>query len=138
MPSKKQNAVKKTMSNPIDFTSIDAYPLLPECEQLGSREAQKKCFYLQLSSQIETSLKEVNFTFSETTQDTVQVKILISDQGKLSVSKLIAPNTNSKDLKTLERIIYNSIIQIPVVKPAIKSGIPVTTEFSLPLIISSK
>ena len=40
----------------IDFSSVDAYPLLNDCKQITSRALQKQCFYKLLSKQIEKSI----------------------------------------------------------------------------------
>ena len=134
---KNQKSSEKVIVKPIDFSTVDAYPLLPECEKLSLRIEQRKCFYSQLSRRIETSLGNFNFSFSKPVKDTIFIKIQVSDQGKMMVSSILISDNLKSETKNLEKEIYNSVISIPKIQPAIKSGIPVTTEFTLPLIIAN-
>ena len=127
----KQNK-KSITAEPIDFTNVDAYPLLPACEKYTSRIAQKECFYQLLSKRIELSLIEKNIMFSSITKDTIKVTIQVSSKGIVSVKAI--NNFNNKEFKIA---IIKSLETLPKIQPAIKAGIPVTTEFVLPIILRS-
>lgn len=118
---------------PIDFTMVDAYPLLPECKKYTSREVQKDCFYQFLSKRIELALSKKQFPLNNELKDTIQVKIIIDKTGKSKVKTINLPNDSA--YKELKEAIISSIDSLPQVAPAIKAGIPVTTEFILPIII---
>jgi len=127
------NVEIKKQSKPIDFTSVDAYPLLPECNGITSRELQKDCFYRYLSKQIESSLSKKNIIIDDTVLDTIKVKINISSKGIISVKSINLSNT--QDLLDLKKVIILTIDEFPQIQPAIKYGIPVTTEFVLPIVL---
>jgi len=126
--------IEKT-TEPIDFSSVDAYPLLKECEEMSSRKLQKECFYKLLSKQIEVSLSNKNISFSKSLIDTIQVRINVSSKGIISVKSLNI--SNNLDYTELRNAIIQSIDSLPQIQPAIKRGIPVTTEFVLPIVLSS-
>ena len=123
---------------PIDFASIDAYPLLPECKNIHSRKAQKACFYTILSKQIEVSLSKSIVSLSQPIQDTIFVKLQVSDKGVLKVSSVNLSIENKEDKKNVTELIFKSLVEFSPIEPGIKSGIPVTTEFTLPIILKTE
>jgi len=131
----KQNNIdlNQNQTPPIDFSSIDAYPLLPECEQINSRELQQKCFYDFLSKRIELELSKKDILLTSNYTDTIQVNINVSSKGFVSVKSIILSNENN--FKELKQVIIQSVGALPQIQPAIKAGIPVTTEFVLPIIL---
>ena len=119
----------------IDFTSVDAYPLLPECEQMSSRAMQKKCFNMLLSKQIEVSLKKVNLNNKIFKNDTIYIKIQVSNTGFIQVSDMEQHRESLENSIVIKQLINQTLAGISPIKPAIKMGIPVTTEFTLPVIL---
>jgi hypothetical protein len=128
----------KTVIEPIDFHSVDAYPLLPECEQLSSRDLQRDCFYTQISNRIKTSLDTYKFKFSENRNETILVTINVNEKGKLVVKSITSSKEIKIDIPKLDSIITQSFTQIFRIQPAIKSGIPVTSEYVLPIVIKTE
>ena len=123
----------QTKLEPIDFTTVDAYPLLPECEQITSRNLQKDCFYKLLSKKIELALSQQNITLTKSSNDTIQVTINVSSKGIVNVKFINL--SNEEVFKELKKAIIQSVENLPQIQPAIKSGIPVTTEFVLPIVL---
>jgi hypothetical protein len=128
----------KVSLDSINFNLIDAYPLLPECENLDSRAKQKACFYFQLSNKIKSSLIKNSFQLPNTVQDTVLVKILVNSKGNISVSSIFLSDEIKENIPVLDSLIKHSVSQIQQMQPAIKSGIPITSEFTLPIVISAE
>jgi len=122
----------------INFNLIDAYPLLPECRHLESRAKQKECFYFQLSNKIKSSLIKNSFQLPNTIQDTVLVKIQVNSKGNISVSSIFLSDEIKENIPVLDSLIKHSVSQIQQMQPAIKSGIPITSEFTLPIVINSQ
>lgn len=118
---------------PIDFSSVDAYPLLQECAHLSSRKAQQECFYEQLSKKIETALGEKDILLNNTVIDTIQVKINVNSKGKISVTSTSISNIT--ELSALKKAIFESIESLPRTQPAIKSGIPINSTYVLPIVV---
>ncbi len=120
----------KPIIETIDFSSVDAYPLLKDCEQIAIRNLQKECFYKLLSKKIELSLSKKNITYLKANTDTIYVKIIVNSKGVISVKSV----SNLNDIE-LKKAIIQSIDSLPQIKPAIKKGIPVTTAFILPIVL---
>ena len=133
----KQNKVVETEKlAPIDFSSIDAYPLLQECVHLSSRKAQQACFYEQLSKKIELALSKKDILLNNTITDTIQVKINVNSIGEISITSTSIEN--NKELSLLRKAIFESIENLPKIQPATKSGIPINSTYILPIIIRNK
>ena len=121
----------------VDFNSVDAFPLFPDCSDIPSREKQQICFQLEMSNYIYASLKEFSLNTSEAINDTVLVKLKIDHLGNTSLSKIIiSPNTRQL-IPEFDSIVNLSIENLPQLQPAIKRSMPVTTEFTLPIILKN-
>lgn len=133
--SKKENIIIKEI--PIDYKTIDAYPLLPECKNITDRVLQKKCFYEKLSNKIQISLTSHLLESTDKTQGNILIKVHISSIGKASIKSVQIANNIKVAMPKLDSLIRVSIAQLPVLQPAIKAGIPVASEFSLPISINT-
>jgi hypothetical protein len=122
----------KINSQIIDYSSIDAYPLLPECQELIDKNLQKECFYKNVSNRIQKTLV-TNLNFASQNNIKVLVKINVDAKGKVAIKTINYLDENN--LPKLDSLLYLSIENLPLLQPAIKSGIPVSSEFSLPILV---
>ena len=121
----------------VDFNTVDAFPLFPECKDIPSREKQKICFQLEISQHIYGSLKQYQLNAKEAINDTVLVKLKVSSLGKTSLST-VQISTKTKDLlPEFDSILKVSIQNLPILQPAIKRDMPVATEFTLPIVLKN-
>lgn len=132
---KKQETTKKTVLKPIDFNSIDAYPLLPECKELSSRIQQEQCFYTMLSKRIQESINKTPILLDSVSKGIIIVKLQVSELGKITISSIVTPNKIRQNRIKLASLIRASVVNIPKITPATKTGIPVTSEFTLPIVV---
>ena len=121
----------------VDFNSVDAFPLFPDCSDIPSREKQQICFQLEMSKYIYASLKEFSLNTSEAINDTVLVKLRIDHLGNTSLSKIIISKNTRQLIPEFDSIVKLSIENLPQLQPAIKRSMPVTTEFTLPIILKN-
>lgn len=121
----------------VDFNSVDAFPLFPDCNAIPSREKQQICFQVEMSKHIYASLKEYSLNTAEAINDTVLVKLKIDLLGKTSLSNIITTKKTLKLIPNFDSIVRISIENLPALQPAIKRNMPVTTEFTLPIILKN-
>lgn len=119
----------------VDFNSVDAFPLFPNCEPIPSREKQQICFQLEMSQHIYASLKEHQLNAKEVVNDTVFVKLRVDNLGKITLSGIQISEKTKTQLPNFDSIVKVSLQQLPTLQPAIKRDMPVTTEFTLPIIL---
>lgn len=133
--TKKQQKVFVKTDTIIDFTSVDTYPLLPNCEEIIDSARYKNCFYSEIYKQINKLIQPQLFQ-NIVVQDTILLQLQINKQGKVHLI-----NTKKEDLitkpeiKKIDSILRIELQKIPPLQPATKRGIPVTAVFTLPLIL---
>ncbi|PCI09543.1 MAG: hypothetical protein COB73_05285 [Flavobacteriaceae bacterium] len=132
---------KKELSNDvvidtvIDFNSVDIFPLFPKCDSIPSQEKQKICSQIKLSQHIYASLVSVKITTSKKVSDTLLVTLNIDKAGKVSLSNIKSSEFIQHQIPNLDSLIKVGIENLPTLKPAIKRGMPVATEFTLPIVV---
>lgn len=132
---KKKLAEEEMIDTIIDYKSVDTFPLFPDCDSIPSQDKQRVCSQIKLSEHIFASLSESNIITARKVADTVRVKLLVSSSGKVSLTNVEMSDNLLKQIPTIDSLLKNSIATMPVLKPALKRGIPVATEFSLPIVI---
>jgi hypothetical protein len=111
--------------------------LFPTCDSIPSQEKQKICSQIKLSEQIYASLSTQEIISTDKLNDTILIKLNIDNSGKVSLSSLIANDHINQQIPNLDSLIESGIEKLPLLKPAIKRGMPVTTEFTLPIIVKN-
>ena len=132
----KKESIKK-VDTIVDFTSVDAFPLFPNCKDIPSREKQQICFQLEMAQHIYGALKEHALNASEKVQDTVLVKLKVNSVGKTSLSNIQVSDETKKIFPEFDSILKVSLQKLPILSPAIKRNMPVTTEFILPIVLTN-
>jgi len=133
----KQNALNTPeIDTVIDFTTVDAYPLFPECKNISEREKQKICFQIKMVEHINSLLKQHPLKTKTAQNDTLLVTLKVLQSGKTQFIKVTSRSKN-KDYENLLDSLLKRYAKIPTLQPAIKHGMPVTTQFELPVIIEN-
>jgi len=121
----------------VDFNSVDSYPLFPNCEEIPSREKQQICFQMEMSQHIYASLKEFELSVKDSVNDTILVKLKIDALGKTSLSSILISEKTRELLPNFDSIVTVSLLNLPNLQPAIKRNMPVSTEFTLPIVLKN-
>ncbi|PKP12526.1 MAG: hypothetical protein CVU08_10000 [Bacteroidetes bacterium HGW-Bacteroidetes-3] len=121
----------------VDFNSVDAYPLFPNCADIPSKEKQQICFQMEMSQHIYASLKEFQLNVKDSINDTIFVKLKIDVLGKTSLSSIQISEKTRELLPNFDSIVAVSLQNLPNLQPAIKRAMPVSTEFTLPIILKN-
>lgn len=121
----------------IDYSKIDDYPVFPECDSIPSQDKQRICFQMEMSKYIYLTLSQLKINSKSAFNDTIIVKILVDKDGKTKLSSIQKTDNVSKNLPKIDSIINAGLQYLPILQPAIKRGIPVSAEFSLPIIIKT-
>jgi hypothetical protein len=121
----------------VDFNTVDSYPLFPNCADIPSKEKQQICFQMEMSQHIYASLKEFQLSVKDSVNDTIFVKLKIDASGKTSLSNIKISEKTSALLPNFDSIVEVSLQNLPTLQPAIKRAMPVTTEFTLPIVLKN-
>lgn len=122
----------------VDFNSVDAFPLFPECSEIPSRKKQQICFQVNMSEHINAGLKSYEWNAWERVNDTVMVKLMVDKEGVTKMMGVRISEETQKFLPKFDSVLTASVAAVPQLKPAIKRDIPVATSFILPIILQNR
>lgn len=135
--SKKVTKYDSTIDTLIDFNTVDAYPLFPECKDIPSREKQKICFQIKMSEHIQMLLKNNILSTATPNNDTLMVLLKVLQTGRIEIISVKSLSKNIVYEHFIDSILQQNANQIPALQPAIKRGMTVATQFELPIIIQN-
>lgn len=124
---------------PIDYTTVDVYPLFAECKDLNLQEAQIQCFEDNLIDKLRRLIYLKSANTSTVFQDTAYVDLSIAHDYRIKIVSIQSTPNINEFLPELDSVLTASVNQLPsVIQPAIKRGIPVETRFKLPIFVTVK
>lgn len=136
----KYNPEKSNYSPPdVNWTSSDEMPSFEVCNDLVNESERKSCFNTKIINLIYSNLSFEKVRVKNKINDTLIISLLINEKGKISLIGIKNEDKLVNKIPELETLIGNSLEKIPSLYPATKTnmGIPVSSKFSLPLIIKS-
>lgn len=116
----------------IDFTSVDLSPAFLNCESLIDDD-RTVCFRQTMQDKMTLGLKDLSLVLEDELQETVMVVLTINSKGSVSLKKVIYPVYFEEKNIRFDHAIEKAIESLPKLAPAIKKGIPVATEYKLPV-----
>lgn len=121
----------------INWKDVDQYPSFATCTDLLDKPEQKDCFINTISKQLYQDISSRNMVAVREVYDTVKVKFEVGNSGRLSILEIEMDTLLQKEFPDLEKLIIDSVDSLQPVAPAYKRGIPVKTQFVLPVIVST-
>ncbi len=134
--------VKKSKLKQIDtivnFSSVDLSPSFTECNSIIEKQEKSNCFRKTIHQKIGASMSKHQLESVFDIDETIMVDLLVSAQGKIELQAINNSDELDENLPELDSIIKLCISELPKVLPATKRGIPVATQYQLPIKISLK
>lgn len=121
----------------IDWEDVDQYPAFKNCEHLTEKELQKQCFETTLSNHIYDQIASKKIVTNTNLNSSVNLHIHIAKTGSIARVEVTMDSLLLEKIPLLEGWLRQGIDSLPVMAPAYKRGIPVKTEFTLPVIIAT-
>ena len=119
----------------IYWKEVDEYPSVADCEIIESKAQRKQCFFEFLSAQIQEKINVDTLSVLYPELDTIQVKVTIFADSKLKFEPQFLQDSLTFDRIKIDSVLQTKLVNFPKINPALKRGIPVKTEFILPVII---
>lgn len=132
-----QELLKKGMKE-INWKEVDEYPSVQDCEKITNKEQQKQCFFDFLTTTIQEKLAVDTLSNLFPQLDTIQVKVTIFPNATIQFKPQFPKDSVAYDTIKMDSILHARLVDFPKVNPAIKRGIPVKTQFILPVIIKQE
>ena len=124
--------------NSVDFTSVDFSPSFKVCDSLIDKEQKSNCFRETIHQKIGEELQNYSFTIKDSIDEIVYVDVLINSKGEIIFKEITSTENLKQQLPQLDSLLKQSVQKLPMIHPAIKRGIPVSTEYRLPIRILLK
>jgi hypothetical protein len=119
----------------INWKDVDQYPVFADCESYSEKEVQKQCFERTLTNHIHAAISRRKIISPYALHDTVYVDFTVARTGRLSVNEFRIDSLTAHIFPNLREWILQSMDSLQPVAPAYKRGIPVRTDFKLPIAI---
>ena len=138
----KKMSMKNSMSTIdtiVDFSTIDVYPVFEKCESLDGEINHENCFGDELIAQLKKQILIEKVKGPETTYDTIYIDLVVDQQNKIKVTKINSSTILKEKIPKLDSVLLASVNQLSLLsQPAFKRGIPVRSQFKLPILIRTK
>ena len=132
IPSKEELLQKELKA--INWKEVDEFPSFSKCDSVSNKEQNKNCFFEYLTQLIQERLSFDTIGVLYPQLDTIDVKVTVLPNSTLKFEPQLN-DTLSYDKQKIDSIIHARLVGFPKVNPAIKRGIPVKTQFILPVIL---
>ena len=133
-----ENELLQKQLKEINWNEVDEYPSVTDCEKLTDPEQRRQCFFEFLTTTIEQKLAVDTLATLFPKLDTIEVKVTVFPNASMKFEPQFPKDSVAYDTIKIDSILHARLIDFPKVNPAIKRGIPVKTQFVLPVIIKQE
>ena len=136
VPSEKELLQKELKA--INWKEVDEYPSVADCEKITNKKQRQQCFFEVMSQLIQEKLDIDTLAVLYPELDTIEVKVTVFPNSTMKFEPQFPKDSVAYDTIKIDSILHTRLIDFPKVNPAIKRGIPVKTQFILPVILKEK
>ena len=134
-PIPDQDALLQKELKTINWNQVDELPNFTSCDSLVDKTQKKQCFFDYLTQLIQQKLNADTLAVLYPQSDTIAVKVTVLPNATFEFEPQIKDSLSYNTSK-IDSILKARLIDFPKVNPAIKRGIPVKTQFILPVILN--
>ena len=133
VPSEKELLQKELKA--INWKEVDEYPSIVDCEKIENKTQRQQCFFECMTQLIQEKLDSDTLSIMYPELDTIEVKVTIFPNATMKFEPQFPKDSVAYDTVKIDSILKARLVNFPKVNPAIKRGIPVKTQFILPVIL---
>ena len=119
----------------INWKEVDEYPSVVDCEKIEDKKQRQQCFFEVLTQLIQEKLSIDTLSILYPELDTIEVKVTIFPNATIQFDPQFPKDSVAYDKTKIDSILKIRLVDFPKINPAIKRGIPVKTQFILPVIL---
>lgn len=132
-----QELLDKEMKE-INWNEVDEYPSVDDCEKLTDDNLRKQCFFDFITTTIQQKLAVDTLSTLFPKLDTIEVRVTVLPNATLEFQPEFPKDSVAYDTIKIDSILRTRLVDFPKINPALKRGIPVKTQFVLPVIIKQE
>lgn len=121
----------------IDWKKVDTYPSIDQCDSLIDEIAQHNCFFEFISNNLQTKLNVDTLEGKFESLDTLKIVVTIEADAKTSFQLYQYPDSLKSKIQVVDSILKIKDTDFPIIHPATKRGIPVKTQFVIPVVVKA-
>jgi len=133
VPSEKELLQKELKA--INWKEVDEFPSVVDCEKIENKIQRQQCFFEVMTQLIQEKLSVDTLSILYPELDTIEVKVTIFPNARMQFEPKFPKDSVAYDTIKIDSILKARLVDFPKVNPAIKRGIPVKTQFILPVIL---
>lgn len=122
----------------IDWKKVDAFPSVDACEVITDEAQRKQCFFEYLTQVVQDKLSVDTLAILYPEIDTIEVKVTVFPDATLQFEPQFPKDNMAYDKIKIDSFLHAKLVDFPKVNPAIKRGIPVKTQFVLPVVLKTE
>lgn len=133
IPSEKELLQKELKA--INWKEVDEYPSMVDCDKIEDKKQRQQCFFEVLTQLIQEKLCNDTLAMLYPELDTIEVKVTVFPNATMKFEPQFPKDSVAYDKVKIDSILKVRLVDFPKINPAIKRGIPVKTQFILPVIL---
>ncbi|HEX8563660.1 MAG TPA: hypothetical protein VF676_11840 [Flavobacterium sp.] len=134
VPSEEELLQKELKS--INWNEVDEFPSVAECDTVADKAERQRCFFEFLTQTIQQKLSIDTLALLYPELDTIDVRVTVFPDSQIEFEPQVADSI-TQDTIMIDSIIKLRLADFPKINPAIKRGMPVKTQFVLPVILKA-
>ena len=133
VPSEKDLLQKELKS--INWKEVDEFPSVYGSDTIENKIERQQCFFEYMTQLIQHKLSVDTLSVLYPELDTIEVKVTVFPNSRIIFEPLFPKDSVAYDTVKIDSILKARLVGFPKINPAIKRGIPVKTQFILPVIL---
>jgi hypothetical protein len=119
----------------INWKEVDEYPSVVDCDKIEDKKQREQCFFEVLTQLIQEKLSNDTLAILYPELDTIEVKVTVFPNATMKFEPQFPKDSVMYDKVKIDSILKARLVGFPKINPAIKRGLPVKTQFILPVIL---
>lgn len=120
----------------INWKEVSSYPSLAECDSITDKEQKKTCFFETMARLVQERLDVDTLALLYPEMDTIEVKVTVYPDATIKFESQVPKDSVRYDVAKIDSLLQSRLTNFPSIEPAQKEGVPVTSQFILPVIIN--
>jgi hypothetical protein len=130
-----EDALLQERLKEIDWNSVSSYPSFQECDPITDKNLRKECFFSTLTRLVQEKLGADTIALLTPQLDTINLKVTILADATLTFEPQF-PADSTINTTQIDSLLKVKLVDFPPVEPAQKEGVPVTSQFILPVVLT--
>lgn len=129
-----EDALLKERLQEVDWNKVSSYPSFPECDAITDKALRKECFFSTLTRMVQEKLGADTIALLSPNLDTINLKVTVLTNATLTFEPQFPADTTI-NTSQIDSILKAKLVDFPPVEPAQKEGVPVKSQFILPVVL---